>query len=69
MYKGKILSDNKDGTYHVRFEDNDEDTRVPHSAIKRLESPYGSSGGDIATTVTSSINVDSSTNVEWLKKR
>jgi galactitol-specific phosphotransferase system IIB component len=38
-YSGKVIVDNKDGTYAIKFDDGDEDPRVPESKIKRTGDP------------------------------
>ena len=36
LLKGKILKNNNDGTYVVRFEDGDEDDKVSETKIRRI---------------------------------
>merc|ERR1711871_1342976 len=36
MYPGVVFSDNRDGTYDVKFDDGDRDRMVPLASIKKL---------------------------------
>jgi uncharacterized protein (DUF2147 family) len=52
-FPGKVIVDNKDGTYAIKFEDGDEDPRVPESKIRRIGDPNSAMKGSVSASSTS----------------
>jgi hypothetical protein len=45
-YPGAVAAVNGDGTYHLRYDDGDQERRAPEAGIRALDAPSGDEGGD-----------------------